>query len=866
MNKKVLSAILFSALFAGTGTFTSCIDNDEPAGIEELRGAKAELLRAQKLVAEADAAFKLAKAEVKKAEAAKKMAEAKIAEAQAEFEAARADSMGSAAGMAEIAYKEALAEYEREAELAMKQHELDKISKDSALAVAERQFQIAVAQIKIAQALMSEEASLELDSLITRRDTAYAHYLTAINTYETEYASYLKDYAYYKVDSTYAIRKTEIDVEEKKAALVAAEEKLAKYEKYLNSDSIYNAETWRKEIADLEKKIADYDKQIAVFAVDSGRKLNGEDYKNLVLAEEAAEKALRTELDSLKDLKFAEDVVDTLMYASFNTTTDKKNQIYTYAKDSKKAVAVASLAGDKYLEVVKPDSVEVKVAEEYAATSLIAKLDAEIGKYTKETKYWLDSIADMDETAKAAAKAKAEEALKLYTDALAAYKAATPAADLTKLAKAASDAKTKFDTDYAAAGTDATKKKAAAEAYRKALSAWYTAAAKNGMTFNKFALPAYDATGTLTGGSSKGLNEWINDATNGASYLMMMIDGKDNLFTVVTSAYFITDNSTAETAKVTIGTSKDLATSINAAIVNVAQDLLQPLKDASEIAFGKVDNYVNTSLPAGASQDGYLHNQPDSIDFEAVYRAKGPGAKISKIVGTGTAAKTYEYYENMGIYGYSKLALSDNSEFVAKNYEAIIADLQAAKDKWTALVNEIVAETKAAAADVKKANDAEDVAEKAVGNFKTAVKQEYDKNTAGLVFSKKYWENQLISLKAAVNAFLDVDIDGTTIAGNGYTGEKAFKTWLESQIKTLEGKEDGSLVDLEEQLADAEAKLELAKQGLFDATAIQKEIETAAKELAEAQAEMEACKAAYEKAQADFDLAWKIWSEFFAAE
>ena len=60
MNKKVLSAILFSALFAGTGTFTSCIDNDEPAGIEELRGAKAELLKAKAAYQLAEEAFKRA--------------------------------------------------------------------------------------------------------------------------------------------------------------------------------------------------------------------------------------------------------------------------------------------------------------------------------------------------------------------------------------------------------------------------------------------------------------------------------------------------------------------------------------------------------------------------------------------------------------------------------------------------------------------------------------------------------------------------------------------------------------------------------------------------------------------------------------
>ena len=47
MNKKFLSVVLFGALMAGSSvTFTGCIDNDEPAGIEELRTAKAALIKA----------------------------------------------------------------------------------------------------------------------------------------------------------------------------------------------------------------------------------------------------------------------------------------------------------------------------------------------------------------------------------------------------------------------------------------------------------------------------------------------------------------------------------------------------------------------------------------------------------------------------------------------------------------------------------------------------------------------------------------------------------------------------------------------------------------------------------------------------
>ena len=51
MNKKFLSVVLFGALMAGSSvTFTGCIDNDEPQGIIDLRGAKAELIKAKAAV------------------------------------------------------------------------------------------------------------------------------------------------------------------------------------------------------------------------------------------------------------------------------------------------------------------------------------------------------------------------------------------------------------------------------------------------------------------------------------------------------------------------------------------------------------------------------------------------------------------------------------------------------------------------------------------------------------------------------------------------------------------------------------------------------------------------------------------------
>ena len=74
MNKKFLSVVLFGALMAGSSvTFTGCIDNDEPAGIENLRGAKAELLKAKAAVETANAAYRDAETQLKLAEVEKEI-------------------------------------------------------------------------------------------------------------------------------------------------------------------------------------------------------------------------------------------------------------------------------------------------------------------------------------------------------------------------------------------------------------------------------------------------------------------------------------------------------------------------------------------------------------------------------------------------------------------------------------------------------------------------------------------------------------------------------------------------------------------------------------------------------------------------
>lgn len=115
---KKLTYLVASLLTTATVgmTFTGCIDNDEPYGIEQLRGAKAELLKSKKALIEADAQYKLALAEAEKVKAAAEAAKFDAERAKTEAEIAEIrQRMDDAARIAEqtlqnlkVAYEQAL--------------------------------------------------------------------------------------------------------------------------------------------------------------------------------------------------------------------------------------------------------------------------------------------------------------------------------------------------------------------------------------------------------------------------------------------------------------------------------------------------------------------------------------------------------------------------------------------------------------------------------------------------------------------------------------------------------------------------------------------------------------------------------------
>ena len=145
MNKKFLSVVLFGALMAGSSvTFTGCIDNDEPAGIEELRGAKAELIKA-------NAAYRQAEVEIKKVDIERR--QILLEREKIDMEMQKLDlEIKKASSARDIAY------WEQEKALLVENYKTKILVAQTNAANWEINYLKALADLKIAQATVTDEA------------------------------------------------------------------------------------------------------------------------------------------------------------------------------------------------------------------------------------------------------------------------------------------------------------------------------------------------------------------------------------------------------------------------------------------------------------------------------------------------------------------------------------------------------------------------------------------------------------------------------------------------------------------------------------------------------------------------------------
>ena len=264
--------LVAALLMGGVSTsLTSCIDNDEPAGITDLRGAKAELLRAKAQVELAEAAIRNANAAIQQAKAdylQKKVAQEKLT---TDYLTAKKEkkkiALQQQAALREQTYLAQL----YAAQTAAKQAELD--------------YQTALAKIEISLATVKDDAYAEaLYDLLNNKAFNYQKYKVSIDpttnkvTVEKdgtatgtvqgliglskELATVKQDLANviqqnlilgYKFDKDALKNDVAVEVEVKKAELAVSEKTLAELKEIIGI-SLDDFEAEYQEIADKKKE------------------------------------------------------------------------------------------------------------------------------------------------------------------------------------------------------------------------------------------------------------------------------------------------------------------------------------------------------------------------------------------------------------------------------------------------------------------------------------------------------------------------------------------------------------------------------------------------------------------------------------
>lgn len=207
--------------------FTGCIDNDEPYGIEQLRGAKAELLKSKKALIEADAQYKLALAEAEKVKAAAEAAKIDAERAKTEAEIAEIRQRMEAAA---LQAEQILARLQAEAELARLTYEQERLN-------------------------LSTQQQTALDGF-------YRKYFTALNNYNEKYMEYVKaqkDLVANALDPNGTAYDAKKRVEEAVAnAQKALDDAQANIEDY--NEELAEAKTWKP--SELGAKLTAYQDQV----------------------------------------------------------------------------------------------------------------------------------------------------------------------------------------------------------------------------------------------------------------------------------------------------------------------------------------------------------------------------------------------------------------------------------------------------------------------------------------------------------------------------------------------------------------------------------------------------------------------------
>jgi len=829
MNKKVLSAILFSALFAGTGTFTSCIDNDEPAGIEELRGAKAELLRAKVAVEQAQASLLMAQAEVEKAKAAKQMADAEISKALAAINQAKADSINVKTEQEREKLKQLIAENELALDTLRLHHQKVMASLKEQLVLNNYAYEQALAKVAVLKELfpLGKAETWNLMKMETEVKNAKSAVRVADSIVQVRQAAYDSALVAYEYMDPIETGLLEAQADTAEIAVARAKAKLAKFEGWLEEDVA--TKDWRAEVDELVAEVDSLNKVQALLNTQLTLALNSDEKKALDQALAAA--CVPAYTDSAYSYTYLG--VNSTTGATENTTF----RLYGYGADTT-TVLDANIVmnnGDSLLAKVDQATLD-KIAKYNQTTGKLENsrvyLDKQtLASFTAEVRHFLDTIAAQKAEADTIYEYNANLAIKAWSDTLAMYKNADATVD-TKWTAAQTALNNIAAADQGKAASYAT--------FRTKLIEYYTAAIANGATLNQVPVQVKgsgigtdkngnDSTYVTTVTSLVDMMTALNDATNGNANVMFLVN---NGFTFNDSTTVAGDTIDYKKADGKDGELAFYPAAFNKLPMDKGE-MYAALVRASDHAFGKANLYHQTGKYEGQhaattpyNEKAFLHVKPDSIDVLNIAFFNNYGDNdIHQAVTGATSGK-------LGEYGKYLIAKNDAVKAYANNYEAIIANLEGAITYWEATYKTLKTQyeawvatkkdAKKAVSDFLKANNTTAVSEKSteigieigrLGNIISALRtaiQTYmpdgmkfnDYGTENFITSiegiiKQQQLNVRVAEKALADAKIALELDNTTST---------------IKVELYKMKLDAAIADLEERQAELDKALaELAK-------------------------------------------------------
>ena len=779
MNKKFLSVVLFGALMAGSSvTFTGCIDNDEPAGIEELRGAKAELIRAKVAVEAANAARENANAALILAQAEVQKAKADYYKAQAAQEQAIADSMAAQTEAEKVRFEKLIAKYKQEMEEAALRHDSTMVALKESLAIAERSYELAVKQIEIAKAILSDEDSVKLETLQTALDTAQKNVNKAAeNVADAEDAVYeimllkAQGLAVDSVGNTIkktVVAKLEKNVERDSIALVGAQYELDRLNQYAEKDP--KVADWVAEIKELDDSISGLRNVIEAYDVELAKFKNSQE----VLDAKQAKEDAQTKLDELTEAAKPENIeIPAYSYTyKFEVANGAEG-----GQETNGNLNHGTYGRDKFELSVNNASVLDDVKDE------LTWAKDELAKYTAERIGRLEKLATDGVTSKE----DYEGAVKAWKTAKDKYESASAYEDdkaLETLWNAVKD-----NIAPANNGGDVTKQAAARLAIAKALTTYYTNAKVVDLTTKDVTLnmsiggaPATDIKHTAA--------EWFADATYGGAYLASVLQNVNSSTDVPTVE---TDFKTlfAETGKIVKDKKK-------------VSDFLTDVQDKSGKAFG------TSMLVKFGGEEGYMLTEPTETEVLSYIDSEANSTGSFKLGWAGT------YYAD-------KRAES-TQEY--KNYKEWMADLKVAIPSLEAevkLIEDAIEAAETAVTDAKIASD------KAAAEYDAMI----ETGTKELAIAKKLAETKEEAATKVRSALLSALGTYSEVTGT-FNNLDDFTEELKKQI----AKAEDALYTAIEKLADSRVDLQKVLDGRYDAEAMARE--QLAKEMAALEAAQKA--------------------------